>query len=444
MAELMNHNNSISPSVSFHQRTSGKNIRLDQTGFTATRHTSFDNGVTFTSKPIKMNERIHMKIIDIDETGQWLGSLAIGFTQIDPSSIHREDLCKSALPNLCHKDGISYMKRIFEKLTREIVITFYFNQDGGFYMLDGKEQELCKNINISRPLWGVIDIYGNVKSISFTTAPKVTDGSKAFFTKYHHKPDQLPIIHFTHLKAANLQPIAFRHTHGVELDLFCHNKVAFRKNVHRLTQPYVFIDLPMATGDEIYIRILSIDQNYRTPGVLGFTNADPSVFTEHFDKLPTGDPIALYDRPEYWIVLEDAFDEKLAELDEYCFKYEKDGSIQMQRNNDPKTRRTIAHADSSQKFYSFLFLNGRISAFSLVGVLTTNRAPVKPRPKDDTDENDGLCQLCYDEKANCVFLPCGHLFLCSKCRVRYESSSNEKRCPTCRKPYQDICLIADD
>ena len=70
--------------------------------------------------------------------------------------------------------------------------------------------------------------------ISFTTAPKVTDGSKAFFTKYHHKPDQLPVIYFTHLKAANLQPIGFRHTHGVELDLFCHNKVAFRKSKHLL------------------------------------------------------------------------------------------------------------------------------------------------------------------------------------------------------------------
>jgi hypothetical protein len=35
-------------------------------------------GITFTSKPIQMNERICMKIIDIDESGQWLGSLAIG------------------------------------------------------------------------------------------------------------------------------------------------------------------------------------------------------------------------------------------------------------------------------------------------------------------------------------------------------------------------------
>jgi hypothetical protein len=35
-------------------------------------------GITFTSKQIKINERIYMKILDIDESGQWLGSLAIG------------------------------------------------------------------------------------------------------------------------------------------------------------------------------------------------------------------------------------------------------------------------------------------------------------------------------------------------------------------------------
>jgi hypothetical protein len=36
------------------------------------------SGITFTSKQIKVNERIYMKIIDVDESGQWLGSLAIG------------------------------------------------------------------------------------------------------------------------------------------------------------------------------------------------------------------------------------------------------------------------------------------------------------------------------------------------------------------------------
>ena len=104
-------------------------------------------GVTFTSRQIKLNERVHMEIVDVDESGQWLGSLAIGrkypwryracvestaavgFTQVDPDSIQRSDLCKSALPNLCQKDGASYIKRIFEKLSRQIVITFYYNQE---------------------------------------------------------------------------------------------------------------------------------------------------------------------------------------------------------------------------------------------------------------------------------------------------------------------------
>lgn len=87
-----------------------------------------------------------MKIIDIDESGQWLGSLAIGkernnwiyeilessflgFTHIDPNTIGIQDLCKSALPNLCQKTGTSYVKRIFERLTRQIIITFYYNQE---------------------------------------------------------------------------------------------------------------------------------------------------------------------------------------------------------------------------------------------------------------------------------------------------------------------------
>jgi hypothetical protein len=38
---------------------------------------------------------------------------------------------------------------------------------GVYYILDGIEQELFKNIDTKKPLWGVIDIYGNVKSTVF-------------------------------------------------------------------------------------------------------------------------------------------------------------------------------------------------------------------------------------------------------------------------------------
>jgi hypothetical protein len=38
-------------------------------------------GVTFINRPININERIHLKIFDVDERRQWCGSLAIGMCQ---------------------------------------------------------------------------------------------------------------------------------------------------------------------------------------------------------------------------------------------------------------------------------------------------------------------------------------------------------------------------
>ncbi len=37
-------NNSTTPSVSFHRKTFGQNIRIEDNGLKAIRHTSFDNG----------------------------------------------------------------------------------------------------------------------------------------------------------------------------------------------------------------------------------------------------------------------------------------------------------------------------------------------------------------------------------------------------------------
>ena len=34
---------------------------------------------------------------------------------------------------------------------------------GAYYILDGQEREISKSIDIKKPLWAVIDIYGNVK-----------------------------------------------------------------------------------------------------------------------------------------------------------------------------------------------------------------------------------------------------------------------------------------
>ena len=43
----------------------------------------------------------------------------------------------------------------------------------------------------------------------------------------------------------------------------------------------------------------------------------------------------------------------------------------------------------------------------------------------------GLCQICYDKKIDCIFLPCGHARACDECATRIKNSGQP--CPYCRK-----------
>lgn len=93
--EATTSNSLAAPTFSFHQATFGQNIRLENDAMKAVRHTSFDHGrhsrstrtlqprpfflgITFSDRPVNINERIHLKIVEVDETRQWCGSLAIG------------------------------------------------------------------------------------------------------------------------------------------------------------------------------------------------------------------------------------------------------------------------------------------------------------------------------------------------------------------------------
>lgn len=162
------------------------------------------------------------------------------------------------------------------------------------------------------------------------------------------------------------------------------------------------------------------------------------------DQLPSGDPMALYDRTEFWILNEDAFDEKLSELDEYRFVFDKSGDFHMWRNNSSIIpTKTVAFADKSQTFYPFFFLNGRITALSLIGIVSSTKIVQNNNPKiEEKDEDAGLCQLCSDQPANCVMVPCGHLFFCSGCKDTFEKKFG-KNCPFDRKPYENVFEIQD-
>jgi len=49
------------------------------------------------------------------------------------------------------------------------------------------------------------------------------------------------------------------------------------------------------------------------------------------------------------------------------------------------------------------------------------------------EQSARVCDVCMDQVADCVFLPCGHATSCLGCAHRLL----DDRCPSCRQPLQE-------
>ena len=211
---------------------------------------------------------------------------------------------------------------------------------------------------------------------------------------------------------------------------------------------YVFYRLIQIIAQRKFIEQNSVYIGDISRGVLGFTTAKPPSSTDELLRLPASDPAALVDRSEFWILAENVFEEKMNELDELRIVIDKLGEIYLWRNTkSDQSKKLIAFADPKVPFYPFLFLNGRINALSIVGLISdkdkSNKTKQTPA-KNPANEDSGLCQICYTDKANCVLIPCGHMFFCMDCKDDYEEKSTIEGCPVCREPYTDGIEIAQD
>lgn len=58
------------------------------------------------------------------------------------------------------------------------------------------------------------------------------------------------------------------------------------------------------------------------------------------------------------------------------------------------------------------------------------------------DADDGLCTICYDNHASCVFMECGHGGYCWRCaHLLFARPPSE--CPVCRQPIQQVVELED-
>lgn len=127
----------------------------------------FDKLYAFTFRPIEIDEIVVIKIAKAST--QWSGVMRFGLTNVDPACFRDLELPKFVCPDLTKKSGY-WAKALSERYCTEgSVLHFYINRHGAvFYGHNGINKGLfLSDINATKPLWVVLDIYGNTVGIEF-------------------------------------------------------------------------------------------------------------------------------------------------------------------------------------------------------------------------------------------------------------------------------------
>ncbi|XP_041048868.1 E3 ubiquitin-protein ligase NEURL3 [Carcharodon carcharias] len=161
---------SLSP-LFFHPYTKGTQINMDSSSHRAWRKSGFCNGITFTNRPILIQEKVRLKITKTDDS--WKGGLRLGCTSFDPSLMDPNALPKFACPDLEKAHGFWVSTLPNECMQEGTVISFWLNSQGHFLYTvnEGREYLLMKGLLVSWPLWVIIDVYGTTQEVQLQGIP---------------------------------------------------------------------------------------------------------------------------------------------------------------------------------------------------------------------------------------------------------------------------------
>lgn len=158
--------------LSFHHEAVGDMVQLSRGGQQASRtaHT-FRKGLVFSSRPLKVHERLCIRVEK--HVPQWHGALRVGFTTVPPTS-RALPLPSMAIPDLTSTPGY-WAAPVDESVCREgSELEFWASAGGSLYVKcdNYSQQKLLCGLDISQPLWAMIDIYGQTTSISLLGSVK--------------------------------------------------------------------------------------------------------------------------------------------------------------------------------------------------------------------------------------------------------------------------------
>ncbi|XP_032372176.1 E3 ubiquitin-protein ligase NEURL3 [Etheostoma spectabile] len=158
--------------LTFHPRAVGDKVTLSHGCRLAERTPgTFKNGLVFSSRPVRVQERLRLRVER--DTFLWHGALRVGFTTVPPTA-RSLPLPVMAIPNLTDVPG-HWAGPVDESHCQAgSELQFWVSNGGSVYVCSSntKAHKLLTGVDLSRPLWAMIDVYGQTRSISLLGSEK--------------------------------------------------------------------------------------------------------------------------------------------------------------------------------------------------------------------------------------------------------------------------------
>ncbi|XP_048884426.1 E3 ubiquitin-protein ligase NEURL1B isoform X1 [Brienomyrus brachyistius] len=418
----------------FHPHAKGKNIRLDSQLRRAARKSSFCNGVTFSQRPVRLYEKVRLRLSGVHSG--WSGALRFGFTSLDPGELAAADIPKYACPDLVTRPGY-WAKALPERLAlRDNVLAFWADRHGRvFYSINEGEPVLFHcSLNVGSPLWAIIDIYGITQEVTLlesTFADSMSSSrlSAARLSAYlpqsnhdsaNYSNNQLETNQAAAAKMATLQlghcnqlipccsppsssavsaggprsprgppspldtELHFHPVRGSDVILSADRSSAC---IHFLdsSRTLVFSERPLRVGETLFVQAGHLGLPYFGALLFGVTSCDPGTLRP--SDLPA-DPDVLLDRKEYWVVYRGIPTPSSGDV--LSFTLLSNGEVHHSVNGAARGR--LLCVDASQVLWVFFTLHGAINRLRILG--TVQSSPISSSPSsspggtpDDSDSD---------------------------------------------------------
>ncbi|KAJ2939977.1 hypothetical protein O0L34_g6683 [Tuta absoluta] len=359
------------PPLTFHS-VHGENVRISRDGFTARRVESFCKGVAFSARPVRVNERVCIRFVEISNS--WSGVIRFGFTTHDPATL-AHSLPKYACPDLTNKPG-NWAKALGERFCeKDNILHYYVNSAGDVHFgINGEDKGLFfSGVDTRNPLWSLVDVYGNCTAVAYAdprapnrrSNPNVEEERIISSMRSLSVEEALPAPRYQN----PLVPLSLHRTKGRNVHFVNDRGVAARIEAE-FCQGYVFTARPMRPGQTIVVQILATEPAYAGSLAIGLTSCDPSSLRPC--DLPD-DAEQLLDRPEYWVVRRDAAN-GLRRGDELAVTLTLDGEVRVSRNGSQPI--TVMHVDHTLRLWAFVDIYG---ATQKVRMLSSQVAGTPPQ-----------------------------------------------------------------